>query len=93
MLLIMVVQLLLIGIGSVALYRMVKGITQKLDPVTVAIGLVAATQLNITFTRIRYGATVVQYAPAPDWTMSNFLGAACLVYLAVALVKTSRRIQ
>jgi len=93
MYLIMVAQIVLIGLGCAALYRMVKGHVRKLDPIVVAIGLVAATQMNITFTRIRYGATIIQYSPAPDWTVSNFLAVLCMGYLIMAVVKTSRRIE
>ena len=92
MLAIMLFQVVLICLGVAALFRMVKQKTQPLDTITAAVGLVAATQLNISFARIRHGASINYYDNVPDWTISNFIGAGCLLFLLVVLIKTRRRI-
>jgi len=89
---ILVCQVVLVALGFISLVRMLKNESRSLDPVTVAVGLVAATQMNITWARSRYGATINYFKDVPDWTASNFVGAACLLFLIVVLFKTKRRI-
>ena len=85
---IMVVQLALVIMGSLSLYRVVRSRPHKLDYLTVAIGLVSATQLNLNIIRMKYGATIMNYTGAHDWLLSNLVGAACLLFLLLSLRKT-----